>query len=145
MWSKCGEVWVRRQLREEQRALSDPSMLQHAATAKGVPVHIPPPANTPIVDWPWRPRDLEALLSRFNLLVDAKRDAHKSASFAEGVADEDGDGINDDGSVLSYEGFLKFWDEAGVKSLLGEVSWHQIRFGFRIGLRLSTMTQRAEL
>ncbi|WIA22163.1 hypothetical protein OEZ85_004499 [Tetradesmus obliquus] len=120
MWSKCGEVWVARQLREEQRALSDPGMLQHAATATGVPVHIPAPASTPVVDWPWRPRDLEALLSRFHLLVDAKRDIRKNNSFAEQLADADGDNINDKGSVLSYEGFLTFWDEAGVKSLLGE-------------------------
>jgi hypothetical protein len=124
MWSKCGEVWVKRQLREEQRALNDPSMLQHAATATGVPVHIPAPASTPVVDWPWRPRDLEALLSRFNLLVDAKRDARKNnSSFADTVADDNGDNVSDNGTVLSYEGFLKFWDEAGVKSLLGEVSW----------------------
>lgn len=27
------------------------------------------------------------------------------------------------GSMLSYEGFLSFWDEAGVKDVMGEVCW----------------------
>lgn len=33
------------------------------------------------------------------------------------------DGYDAEGSlVLSYEGFLSFWDEAGVKDVMGEVS-----------------------
>lgn len=80
---------------------------------------LPTPAATGPVDWPWRPRDLEALLSRFQLLVDTGR---SRTPRNEGLTfDASGEHSTPDGSVLSYEGFLGFWDEAGVKDMLGEV------------------------
>lgn len=64
---------------------------------------------------PWRPRDLEALLSRFNLLSDLGYTRRPpNASHHSDAADHSH-------SVLSYEGFLNFWDETGLKDLLGEV------------------------
>lgn len=111
MWHKAGGLWVQMQLRKEQQ-LQEHGGLQTADTlqlAEMLPD--PTPAVDAPVDWPWRPRDLEALLSRFHLLVDsgpvAGRGGFKS--------------LKDHSSVLSYDGFLTFWDESGIKELLGEV------------------------
>lgn len=86
---------------------------------------LPPPtaAAASAVDWPWRPRDLEALLQRFHLLVD--NDVGNDKNDMSGFGGAGGQGFkasgDDGGSVLSYEGFLSFWDEAGVKDIMGEV------------------------
>lgn len=89
---------------------------------------LPPPtaAAASAVDWPWRPRDLEALLSRFRLLVDHDSNRNNKQNNMQGFGGAGGQGFKDGsggGSVLSYEGFLSFWDEAGVKDIMGEVCY----------------------
>lgn len=111
MWHKAGGLWVQMQLRKEQQ-LQEHGDLQTADTlqlAEMLPA--PTPAVDAPVDWPWRPRDLEALLSRFHLLVDSGPAAGRGGF----------NGLKDHRSVLSYDGFLTFWDESGIKELLGEV------------------------
>jgi hypothetical protein len=110
-----------------------------------------PPA-TPI-DWPWRPRDLQALRAKFNLLVDSSTNTSSAAAAAgrdrSAQRRKAGGGVRnsisnlagglswqgvlasaasygsseDDGSdsVLTYEGFLGFWAEAGLKDWLTKV------------------------
>jgi hypothetical protein len=109
-----------------------------------------PPA-TPI-NWPWRPRDLQALRAKFNLLVHSSTNISAAAaagrdrsaqrrkagggvrnsisimagglSWQEVLASAASYGSSeDDGSdsVLTYEGFLGFWAEAGLKDWLTKV------------------------
>ena len=66
---------------------------------------------------PWRPRELEALLSRFNLLVDSGLNTQPEA----GAGLSPGGTSSASSSVLSYEGFLSFWDDSGLKDMLEEV------------------------
>jgi hypothetical protein len=65
---------------------------------------------------------LEALLARFNLIVDSGRDAamFSCAGFRTSAEASQATGS----SVLSYDGFLAFWDESGIKELLGQVRYH---------------------
>jgi hypothetical protein len=77
MWYKAGGIWLEQQIRKERQLQCSlaPGALQPASTlqiAELLPV--PPPTVAEPVDWPWRPRDLEALLARFNLIVDSGRD-----------------------------------------------------------------------
>jgi hypothetical protein len=112
IWHKAGGLWVYQQQRKEQQLLQSQQQLgglQHAATLDIMDLMPVPPPVDAHVDWPWRPRDLEALLTRFHLLVDGHR-AGVGASK---------DPVH---SVLSYDGFLAFWDESGVRQLLGKVS-----------------------
>jgi hypothetical protein len=114
MWHKAGGLWVQQQLRKEEQKTQQDG-LEPTTTVNLTELLPSPPAVDP-PDWPWRPRDLEALLSRFNLLVDSSRDGH--------VFGRGGFGPSTHGtaaSVLSYDGFLTFWDESGIKELLGEV------------------------
>jgi hypothetical protein len=117
MWHKAGGLWVYQQQRKEQQLLQSQQQLgglQHATTFNIMDLLPVPPAVDAHVDWPWRPRDLEALLTRFHLLVDGHR---AGAGASRGGASKD-----TSHSVLSYDGFLAFWDESGVRQLLGEVS-----------------------
>jgi hypothetical protein len=124
MWNKAGNVWVQQQLREAQRRRERHPDGHHAEAACLAALLPVPPASTPPVDWPWRPRDLEALLSRFDLLVDAAdaqpgRSSRRSgASSHHGVA-----------AVLSYEGFLTFWDESGARASQGLQGGQEDRAG----------------
>jgi hypothetical protein len=79
-------------LRWQQRQLELRAQLQEAAES---------------VDWPWKPRDLELLQQRFHLL--------EGTGPGRPMASEDGE----EGSVLTYEGFLKFWKH--LRRLLPEV------------------------
>lgn len=79
-------------LRWQQRQLELRAQLQEAAES---------------VDWPWKPRDLELLQQRFHLL--------EGTGPGRAMASEDGE----EGSVLTYEGFLKFWKH--LRRLLPEV------------------------
>ncbi|WIA38572.1 hypothetical protein OEZ86_001885 [Tetradesmus obliquus] len=130
LWKRCGDIWVSQQ---QQQPPEQQELLLQALTAAQ------PPA-TPI-DWPWRPRDLQALRSKFSLLVDSKANAAAAAAKVQrqrrlssssgavrgglaGVGQAMGDvaGTNNDGggddSVLTYEGFLGFWAEAGLRDWL---------------------------
>jgi hypothetical protein len=60
------------------------------------------------VDWPWRPKELEALQQRFKLLV-----GPEGQECAGGVAGA--------GAVLTYEGFMGFWKS--LKPFMPAVSW----------------------
>jgi hypothetical protein len=64
------------------------------------------------VDWPWRPKDLEALEQRFNLVV--------TPGAGKGKGTSAGDSSQAVGAVLTYEGFLTFW--LVLRSLMPEVS-----------------------
>lgn len=119
MWHKAGGIWLEQQIRKE-RQLQCPGVLQPTSTlqiAELLPV--PPPTVAEPADWPWRPRDLEALLARFNLIVDSGRDGtmFSGAGFRTSAEAARAHGS----SVLSYDGFLAFWDESGIKELLGQV------------------------
>lgn len=122
MWHKAGGIWLEQQIRKE-RQLQCPmgtGPLQPTSTlhiAELLPV--PPPTVAEPVDWPWRPRDLEALLARFNLIVDSGRDGtmFSGAGFRTNAEASRAHSS----SVLSYDGFLAFWDESGIKELLGQV------------------------
>lgn len=122
MWYKAGGIWLEQQIRKERQLQCSlaPGALQPASTlqiAELLPV-LPPTVAEP-VDWPWRPRDLEALLARFNLIVDSGRDGamFSGAGFRTSAEASRATGS----SVLSYDGFLAFWDESGIKELLGQV------------------------
>eukprot|EP00775_Hariotina_reticulata_P007451 gene7451-7661_t len=106
MWDRAGDLWVQQQLRRAQRTQQPgEAMSRQNSGASGLLLMAPISAAP--VDWPWRPRDLEALLTRFKLLTDRKSAPGDAATSPE----------------LTYEGFLSFWDEAGVKQLLGEVQF----------------------
>jgi hypothetical protein len=122
MWHKAGGIWLEQQIRKERQlqCTMGPGPLQPASTlqiAELLPV--PPPTVAEPADWPWRPRDLEALLARFNLIVDSGRDGtmFSGAGFRTNAEASRAHGS----SVLSYDGFLAFWDESGIKELLGQV------------------------
>jgi hypothetical protein len=115
MWHKAGGIWVQQQLRREQLLQQQQlSGLQPSATAQLEDLLPTAPALDAPVDWPWRPRDLEALLARFNLLSESG--AGEQVPGRGGLG-----GGHTYTSVLSYDGFLAFWDESGIKELLGEV------------------------
>ncbi|KAF8058431.1 ABCG25 [Scenedesmus sp. PABB004] len=143
LWNKCGAIWIASQLRKERAAAAGGGAGTVAAPAGGGALASAPslpapggeggPTSGPLsgplpaggapaaaaCDWPWRPRELEALLSRFNLLVDAKRASHGAAgpgSHHHGGADEHDD-------VLSYEGFLGFWEHSGLNHMLSEAQY----------------------
>ena len=63
------------------------------------------------VDWPWKPRDLEALQQRFRLVVDTDKDPGLEAF----------DDVGDAGSVLTWTGFFTFW--SGLQKIMPEVSF----------------------
>lgn len=110
IWHKAGNIWVDNQLRKMQQL--------HSTTSEDLVGLLPvPPAVDSPVDWPWRPRDLEALLARFDLLIDSEADAQVFGRerFARKHRERDGP------SVLTYDGFIGFWDESGIEDLLGEV------------------------
>lgn len=142
-WNRCGDIWVKQQQQSGAYIL-----LPGASLPSG-------PAAAAGVDWPWRPRELEALLMRFNLLVDTKRQNHSkkstssahasfengqlntsmghvcaAAAAAPGSSRRSGSAVDplgsandpDEQSVLTYEGFLGFWEEAGLKQWLNEVN-----------------------
>jgi hypothetical protein len=122
MWHKAGGIWLQQQIRKERQAHSavGAGPLQSTATLQIADLlPVPPPTVAEPVDWPWRPRDLEALLGRFNLIVDSGRDG---TMFSGAGFRNDADASRAQGSsVLSYSGFLAFWDESGIKELLGQV------------------------
>lgn len=148
LWNRCGDIWVQQQQQ---------SGLLPAAASALLPDD--PAAAASAVDWPWRPRDLEALLMRFNLLVDTKRQQHSgklnaqqdatfgdqqaaacAAAGADAAAASLGgqgiaaaaagfgvsDGCRDDASVLTYEGFLGFWEGAGLRHWLSQVRYETL-------------------
>lgn len=115
MWHKAGGLWVQQQLRKAEQKQQQDGGLEPTTTVNLTELLPVPPAVDP-PDWPWRPRDLEALLSRFNLLVDSSRDGHVFGRGGFGPSTHAASA-----SVLSYDGFLSFWDESGIKELLGEV------------------------
>jgi ABC-type phosphate/phosphonate transport system ATPase subunit len=130
LWQKCGDIWIEQQLQQQhtpgtchiQRAHS----LYHNLGLDQLPA--PTAAAASDVDWPWRPRDLEALLSRFHLLVD--NDKGKDNNSMTGFGNADSQGFKASGGVgLSYEGFLSFWDEAGVKDIMGEEQFAEFILG----------------
>jgi hypothetical protein len=83
-------------LRWQQRQLEHRAQLQEAAES---------------VDWPWKPRDLELLQQRFHLLEGTGPGRPGGSTLTE---------EGEEGSVLTYEGFLKFWKH--LRRLLPEVS-----------------------
>lgn len=72
LWDRAGDLWVQQQLRRAQRAQQPgEAMSRQNSGASGLLLMAP--VSTAPVDWPWRPRDLEALLTRFKLLTDRRR------------------------------------------------------------------------
>ncbi len=117
IWHKAGSIWVDRHIRKMQRLKQQHGGLQSTRSEDlSEPLPVAPAVEAPI-DWPWRPRDLEALLARFDLLVDGEDDRQLFGRerFARRIREQEGP------SVLTYDGFIAFWDESGIEELLGEV------------------------
>lgn len=174
LWNHCGDLWIQQQ--QQQQSSPDQPAAAAAADGGGEDTGFQSAAaaeSVAVVDWPWRPRDLEALLVMFRLLVEtnglhyhftqttgeiplaclpgqsdsqlppqvaesaaaaaaaaggggctAGQSSAAPAATAEGLGlgggwqQEDGAG---QGSVLTYEGFLGFWEEAGLRHWLSKV------------------------
>lgn len=185
LWGKCGKLWLRQALAAEAGC-----PIATAQVAELPPkMRVDPDAP---IDWPWRPRELEALLLRFNLLVDTKRastagrgasvSARQGSAYGGGGKSSAGSGRDGNrkgshvsaaglqqgmaaaaaadggsqlcgagegfavlpggpcgaaaasaaaaaaaaagqhgGTVLTYDGFTRFWEEAGLKDWLDQV------------------------
>ncbi|KAF8061902.1 ABCG21 [Scenedesmus sp. PABB004] len=119
LWLRCGDIWVARHAAAPPEAQRTALARLLVAAQRG---DAPPP-----VDWPWRPRDLQALRARFKLLT-AAAPAHGGAGALPpaALAGESGGGGGSNGagpSVLTYAGFLRFWDEAGLRAWLSEAQY----------------------
>jgi len=72
IWDRAGDLWVQQQLRRAQQDQQPGEGMSRQNSAASGLLQMAPMSSAP-VDWPWRPRDLEALLTRFTLLTDRRR------------------------------------------------------------------------